>query len=139
MRPRTHQVKRTWPSTLVVSARYGAAALGGNMHSFTAKERYMRLLDICIRNVVSVERRMSVSEAAELMRSRHVGALVVVDAGKRGPNPVGSVTDRDIVVQVLAGRLDPASVTVGDIMPVDLVTASQDQEVFEVIQQMQHY
>jgi CBS domain-containing protein len=99
----------------------------------------MRLHDICIRNVVSVERRMPINEAARLMRSRHVGALVVVDAGRRGPNPVGIVTDRDIVVEVLAAGLDPASLTVGDIMPVELITATADQEVFEVVEQMQHH
>src|SRR5689334_19588992 len=99
----------------------------------------MRLGDICIRNVVSAERRMSINEAARLMRTHHVGTLVVVDAGRRGPTPVGIVTDRDIVVQVLAPGLDPALLTVGDIMPLDLITAPENQEVFETIQQMQNH
>lgn len=99
----------------------------------------MRLHEVCIREVVSAERRMSIKEAARLMRSHHVGALVVVDAGRKGPIPIGIVTDRDIVIQVVAAGLDPESLTVGDIMPLDLITASEDQEVFDIVEQMQHH
>ncbi len=97
----------------------------------------MRLGEICTRSVVSVDRTMPVQETARLMRSHHVGNVIVVDRGPRGLMPVGIVTDRDIVVQVIAAGLDAARLTAGDIMSLDLITGSEDQDAFETVEQMQ--
>jgi len=97
----------------------------------------MRLGEICTRSVVHVERNTSVHETARLMRLHHVGDVIVVDRSARGLLPVGIVTDRDIVVQVIAAGLDAARLTAGDIMALDLVTASEDQSAFETVEQMQ--
>jgi CBS domain-containing protein len=70
------------------------------------------------------------------MREYHVGDLVVVDESEGRRVPVGIVTDRDIVVGVLALGLDPAVLTVGDIMGSDLVTAAEDDDVYETLQIM---
>jgi CBS domain-containing protein len=70
------------------------------------------------------------------MRKHHVGDLVVVDEPDRQPIPVGIVTDRDIVVSVIALGLDPASLLVGDIMSDDLLTTSEDDDVYETIERM---
>ena len=98
----------------------------------------MRIGEICIRDVVHVERSTSIVESARLMRTHHVGNVVVIDSDARGLVPVGIVTDRDIVVQVVAVGLDPARLSVGDLMAGDLVTASEEQGIFETIEQMQH-
>jgi CBS domain-containing protein len=50
--------------------------------------------------------------------------------------PVGIVTDRDIVVSVVATTLDAAVFTLGDLVVQDLVTAREDEGVFECIQHM---
>ena len=97
----------------------------------------MLLGEICMRHVVSVERNTSVQEVARLMRLHHVGDVIVVDISARGTTPVGIVTDRDIVVQIIATGLDPARLTAGDLMAVDLVTAPEDQGLFETVEQMQ--
>jgi len=97
----------------------------------------MQLGEICTRNAVTVERRTPVQETARLMRSHHVGNVIVVDRSNKGLKPVGIVTDRDIVVQVIAAGLDPAGLTAGDIMALDLITAPQDQNAFETVEQMQ--
>jgi CBS domain-containing protein len=96
----------------------------------------MPIGEICNREVVIVQRDTSVQEAAQLMRQHHVGALVVVDevSGKR--KPVGMVTDRDLVVDVLAPQLDAAVITVGDIMLPELGSVAESSGVFEVIQFM---
>jgi len=99
----------------------------------------MRIGEICIRDVVHVERSTPVHEAALLMRSQHVGALIVVEQGARGLMPVGIVTDRDIVVQVIAAGLDPARLTAGDIMALDLVTAQEDQGLYDTLDQMHRH
>jgi CBS domain-containing protein len=73
------------------------------------------------------------------MREHHVGNVVVVERDKRGSVPVGIVTDRDIVISVIAPKLDPSQLTVGEIMGADLVTASDDQDVFETVEQMRRH
>lgn len=92
--------------------------------------------EICTREVVIATRNTTVVEAARLMREYHVGDLVVVDESEGRRVPVGIVTDRDIVVGVLALGLDPAVLTVGDIMGSHLVTAAEDDDVYETLQIM---
>ena len=44
---------------------------------------------------------------SQLMRQHHIGALVVVDAQEKA-RPVGIVTDRDLVLELMAEGLDPS-------------------------------
>ncbi|HEX5338268.1 MAG TPA: CBS domain-containing protein [Gallionella sp.] len=96
----------------------------------------MPIGEICNREVVIVQSDTTVQEAAQLMRQHHVGALVVVDESSGKRKPVGVVTDRDLVVEVMAPQLDAAVITVGDIMLQDLGTILEDSGVFEAIQFM---
>jgi CBS domain-containing protein len=84
---------------------------------------------ICTKPVITASTQMSVSQAADAMRKKNVGALVVVNAGR----PVGMLTDRDIVVDVLARGLDPASTRVGDVMHKKPVTIRDNLGVFDAI------
>ena len=92
--------------------------------------------ELCIRQVVVAPRNASVLDAAKLMRQHHVGDIVVTDdiAGRRVP--VGIVTDRDIVLEVLAQELDATSLSAGDIMSSDLITVRENEGVFQTIQLM---
>lgn len=92
--------------------------------------------EICIREVVVTDRETTVAEAARLMREFHVGDLVVVDESGGRRAPAGIVTDRDVVIGVVAPGLDPATLTVGDIMAGELVTARETDGVFETLQSM---
>lgn len=96
----------------------------------------MAIGEICNREIVVVTRETSVAEAAQLMRQHHVGDVVVVmeEGGRR--TPVGILTDRDVVVEVVAVRLDPAALTVGEIMAPELATVREDTGVFEAIRYM---
>jgi hypothetical protein len=86
----------------------------------------MNVGTICQRLVINVRRADEVVRAAELMRSKHVGYLVVVEADKAGAlRPVGVLTDRDIVVAVVAREIDPRTLHVGDIMTIDPVTVGE--------------
>jgi CBS domain-containing protein len=76
----------------------------------------------CNPNVVSASRDMTVLEAAHLMRHNHVGDVVVVDEVEGGRRPIGIVTDRDIVVEIVAVGLDPAAIELGDLQFRPLVT-----------------
>ena len=78
----------------------------------------------------------SVQGAAFLMRKHQVGDLVVVDEPDGERIPVGIVTDRDIVVSVIALGLDPSSLLVGDIMTDDLLTAAEHDDIYATIERM---
>ena len=88
--------------------------------------------------VAVVEPETSARVVAQLMRLHHIGSLVVVEAGNRN-KPVGIVTDRDLVLELMAEGLDPAVFTAGDIMSVDLVKANPDMDVMEAVQLMRKY
>ncbi|HEY5683509.1 MAG TPA: CBS domain-containing protein [Sulfuricaulis sp.] len=91
---------------------------------------------ICNRDVVVVLPETSIPEAAQLMREYHVGGLVVVKekTGKR--IPAGIVTDRDLVLEVIAEGVDMNDISVGDIMSDQLVTARESDDLLETIKIM---
>ena len=66
----------------------------------------MPIGEFCNREVVFATRGTSIPEAAQLMRQYHVGDLVVVDEVNGKRVPVGIVTDRDIVIEIIAQSLD---------------------------------
>ena len=68
--------------------------------------------DMSIKPVVTIAPDASIQEAARLMRTKKVGALVVTNSGK----PIGIITDRDITVDVVAAAGDPAATTVSKVM-----------------------
>jgi len=96
----------------------------------------MGLGEICNRVVVVTTRNTGVGEAARLMREHHVGSLVIVDETALGRKPVGIVTDRDLVIEVVAAGVAPAAVTVGEIMGPTLATARETDEPWDTIKRM---
>ncbi|MEK7223700.1 MAG: CBS domain-containing protein [Pseudomonadota bacterium] len=96
----------------------------------------MTIGKVCNREVVFIHAQASVPEAARLMREYHVGDLVVIKekTGKRVP--VGIVTDRDIVLEVIAEGVSMDDVSVGDIMSDKLVTAREGDGLLETIKVM---
>lgn len=96
----------------------------------------MRVGDCCSKAVVVAQRDTAVSEAARLMRNYHVGVLVVVAAGEHGPVPVGMVTDRDLVVEVMADGVPAADVVIGDVMSTDLAVASENEDLLPAMSRM---
>jgi CBS domain-containing protein len=99
----------------------------------------MLLKDICVLDVASCGRDTGIVEAARLMRHHHTGNLVVIDDPQGDRAPVGIVTDRDIVVQVLAGDLDPAKTKVAAIMGPRLVIATASETVSDAIERMRQH
>jgi CBS domain-containing protein len=75
-------------------------------------------------------------EAAKLMRQYHVGDVVVVMDKDDKKIPVGILTDRDIVIELVAEQVDPESVSVGDVMSDHLITISESDELLDTIEQM---
>lgn len=96
----------------------------------------MPVSEFCNRNVIIAKRDLTVLEAAKLMRQHHVGDIVVVEETDGVRVPVGVVTDRDLVVEIIAPELDYTVITVGDIMGTELVTMKESMGIFESIQYM---
>jgi CBS domain-containing protein len=96
----------------------------------------MEVGKLCTVDTVCCARDESVQGAALLMRKHHVGDIVVVDDVDGERTPAGIVTDRDIVVSVVALGLDPAGLQVGDIMTDDLLTADEHDDVTVTIERM---
>jgi len=96
----------------------------------------MAIGDICTRETVFTTKDSTIGAAARLMREHHVGDLVVVEEKNGRRIPVGILTDRDLVVEILAKEVDMNSLTVGDLMIEDLVTAREGDGLYETIQRM---
>jgi len=96
----------------------------------------MHISDICTRVVVTCRRKESALDVARIMRERHVGDVIVVDEDAGYAQPVGIVTDRDLVLQVLAKGVDPESVTAGDVMSASVDTALGSEAILDAIWHM---
>jgi CBS domain-containing protein len=107
-----------------------------NMRPPPQRENHMRIGEICTTSPIACSREESIQGAALLMRTHHVGDVIVVDQPDGEQIPVGILTDRDIIVSVIALGLDPASLLVGDIMSDDLLACSENDDVYETIERM---
>jgi CBS domain-containing protein len=96
----------------------------------------MKVGEICNRDVVIIDRNDAISDAAKLMRLHHVGDVVVVEERSGSCFPIGILTDRDLVVEVLANELTPDSLLVGDVMSFDLIAVKENESLLEAIKRM---
>lgn len=96
----------------------------------------MTVGEFCNREVVVAEKSTSITQIARLMREQHVGDIIIVEQRAGLRVPLGIVTDRDLVVEILAKEAPVESCLVGDIMSVDLVTANETDGIWETLQRM---
>lgn len=90
----------------------------------------------CTRDVVVMDPDADVMEAARLMREFHVGTVVVGNVEAERRLPIGIVTDRDLVIEILAQDVVPQAVSVRDIMSSKLVTAREGDSLWDTIGRM---
>jgi CBS domain-containing protein len=91
-----------------------------------------RVRNVMTQNPTSCDPAATAAEAAKVMASEDVGSVPVVKAGRL----VGIVTDRDVVVRVLAEGRDPNSTTIGEIASSDLETVSPDDDLDTALRKM---
>ena len=96
----------------------------------------MTVENLVTRNVATVDFSATVVDAAREMRNRHVGALVVTKLDGSAARPVGIVTDRDLVVSVLAMDLAPGLLSAGDVMSAHPFTVRLDDDADAAIRRM---
>lgn len=96
----------------------------------------MSIGEFCNREVIVTGSGTGIEEAARLMREHHVGDLIVVESTELGNVPIGIVTDRDLVIEVLAQGVDPSTVSVDDLMSRDPFVMGEHADLFEALEQM---
>jgi CBS domain-containing protein len=117
---------------LAASVGAGAGALAVGYLFFRGRRAARRVKDAMTSNPQAVAPSMPLGEAAQLMKREDVGALPVVENGRL----VGVLTDRDIVVRVVAEARDAQALQVGDVASRELVTAAPDQPLDEALRLM---
>lgn len=99
----------------------------------------MSVGELCNREVIVVNRDEPIREAVRLMRAHHVGDVIVVETQDGHRRPVGVLTDRDIVIELLAAGIDIDAVAVGDTMSFELLTAREDDELVDTVGRMREH
>lgn len=96
----------------------------------------MKVGEYCKHAVSSIRTGADAAAAAQLMRDEHIGFLVVYRDDDELRKPVGVLTDRDLVLGVMARDVDPHGVTVGDVMTRQPLIANETDEFPDMLQAM---
>jgi CBS domain-containing protein len=92
----------------------------------------MKIKDVMTRNVQVVQADAGVMEAARMMKDLDVGPLPVVENGR----VVGLVTDRDLVVRILAEGRDAKTARVREAMSADVISCREEDDVKDAARTM---
>lgn len=84
--------------------------------------------DVMTRDVVTCTPEDSIVDVARLMKTADIGPVLIVDH-ETSRTLVGIVTDRDIVIKVVAEGQEPQSTRVGDVMSRKLVTCRAEDDI----------
>ena len=98
----------------------------------------MSVGEFCNREVIVMGPDEPARAAARLMREHHVGDVLVVEERNGQRVPVGIVTDRDLVIEILATDSDPDQFRVADIMTGELLTAREGDDTMATLQRMRN-
>lgn len=90
----------------------------------------------CNKRVSVLSQSASILDAAQLMRTKHAGEVVVVDHAKGSTFPVGIITDRDLVIEIIAMEVNIDEVTIGSIMCLELITVNEDDSLHNALEMM---
>lgn len=93
----------------------------------------------CNRQVVITEPDTPIIEVAKLMREHHVGNLIVAEKQGNENIPLGIVTDRDLVLLVVAPEIPVDSISVKDVMSSPLVTVKEQTGLFDTLDTMRQH
>nr|WP_297348450.1 CBS domain-containing protein [uncultured Glaciecola sp.] len=99
----------------------------------------MKVGDICANNFLHVSLQESILNIAKLMRSQNVGSVVVIEGSDGQIRPSGLITDRDIVIEVVATKIDASTVTAGDILSGELVTVKDTVELLDALNHLRYF
>jgi len=93
----------------------------------------MKLKDICTADPQCISPDANLVQAAQMMKSLDVGMLPICENDRL----VGTITDRDITVRLIASGLDPRTTTVRDVMTPEVIYCFEEQDVNEAAHLME--
>ena len=96
----------------------------------------MTIGEYCTRDVAIIEPHETILDAAKVMCDQHVGDVVVVERKDEQVFPIGIITDRDIVLELIAKEVDLDSVAAGDLVSSNLISAKISEPLDDVISHM---
>ena len=92
----------------------------------------LRVGDVMTRGVICIDVNETVQDAAEIMEKNDISSLLVTDKG----DGVGVITERDIIVKVVAKSKEPSKIVVQDVMTSPLITMAPDAPIEEAARTM---
>lgn len=92
----------------------------------------MKLEDVMVKDVVTVDEKTTVKKAVELMNKHEIGCLIVEKRGK----PSGIVTERDMLKRILLQSKDPEKIKVNEIMSKPLITGKPEMDIEDAVKLM---
>jgi CBS domain-containing protein len=92
----------------------------------------LQVKDVMVTNLISIEAGATAAKAAELMNKHDIGCLIVVSYG----NPIGIVTQSDMLRRVLLQKRDAAKTEVGNIMSAPLITTQPQADIRDAVRLM---
>jgi CBS domain-containing protein len=92
----------------------------------------MSLREIMSKDITSLPKAATVSDAAKFMTDMNVGSVIIVEDDK----PLGLLTDRDIVSKVIAYGKDYKTTAIGEVMASPIITVSEEKDIVEVTKLM---
>ena len=96
----------------------------------------MNIEGMCTHSIVTADCSRTLQECAALMGESHVGSVLVTEETPGGPQAVGIVTDRDLVVEAMARGVAPGQASIGQIVARRLVTVPSSASIEEAIGMM---
>lgn len=84
-------------------------------------------------DIASLDPSATVSDAAQLMAKRKIGAVLIIQEGVLK----GIFTERDASLRVVAAKLNPETTRLNEVMTADPVTLNHDDKAIDVVQSMQ--
>jgi CBS domain-containing protein len=85
----------------------------------------LKLEDVMVKDVITIEEKATVKKAVELMNEHEIGCLIVVQKGK----PTGIVTERDMLKRILIECKDPEKIKVNEIMSKPLIVGKPHMDI----------
>lgn len=92
----------------------------------------MSLKTLLNRSLIYCEPQTPIIEVAEILSEDDVGSVLVIEGGE----PVGIITDRDVVIRCVAGGLEPRQSVAEQIMTRGVETVSWNSGIYEVAAKM---
>jgi CBS domain-containing protein len=92
----------------------------------------MPLRNIVRKDLITCAPEASITEIAQLMERRDVGAVLVVE----GKLPLGLITDRDLVLRCLTKTEDVSLLSAEEVMSAPVETVSDEDGIYDVVKKM---